>query len=436
MKVLYIGGTGVISTACVGRSLALGHDVTVLNRGNRPAPEGARALRGNIRGDVVLDEDFDVVAQFLAYTPDHIAADLERFAGRVGQYVFISSASAYQTPPLRLPITESTPLRNPFLQYSRDKIACEDRLVRAYREDGFPMTIVRPSHTYDRTAVPLDPGWTAIDRMRRGLPVVVPGDGSSLWVLTHSDDFAVGFCGLLGRPQAIGDSFHITSDEVLTWDAIAEAFARAAGVEARIVHVPSDVIRAADERWGGSLLGDKAHSVIFDNAKVRALVPEFRPSIPFARGAEEIVAWHDETGAVADPRLDALCDRLAGGRVALDHCVIHVTDWERSNAFYRDVIGAEVIPRGAGFAYRIGDRQLNVHGPGVEAQPVARDPVRPGNSDLCFRWHGPIEEAAAHLERCGVEVELGPVPRAGALGEGTSLYFRDPDGSLMEFLSY
>jgi catechol 2,3-dioxygenase-like lactoylglutathione lyase family enzyme len=297
------------------------------------------------------------------------------------------------------------------------------------------MTIVRPSHTYDRTAVPLDPGWTAIDRMRRGRPVVVHGDGTSLWVLTHSDDFAVGFCGLLGRPQAIGDSFHITSDEVLTWDAIAEAFAAAAGVRARIVHVPSDVINAADERWGGSLLGDKAHSVIFDNAKLRALVPEFRPAVPFARGAEEIVAWQLANGATADPRLDALCDRLTQ-RVAFDHCVIHVSDWERSNAFYADVIGAEVVPRGPGFAYRIGDRQLNVHGPGVNAEPVARDPVRPGNSDLCFRWDGPIEEAAAHLERCGVQIELGPVPRAGALGEGTSLYFRDPDGSLMEFLSY
>jgi nucleoside-diphosphate-sugar epimerase/catechol 2,3-dioxygenase-like lactoylglutathione lyase family enzyme len=437
MKVLYIGGTGVISTACVRRSLALGHEVTVLNRGSRPAPLGARAVQGDIRdpASVALDEDFDVVAQFMAFTPEHVRPDIERFAGRVGQYVFISSASAYQTPPARLPITESTPLRNPFLQYSRDKIACEDELVRAYREDGFPMTIVRPSHTYDRTAVPLDPGWTAIDRMRRGRPVVVHGDGTSLWVLTHSDDFAVGFCGLLGRPQAIGDSFHITSDEVLTWDAIAEAFAAAAGVRARIVHVPSDVINAADERWGGSLLGDKAHTVIFDNAKLRALVPEFRPAVPFARGAEEIVAWQLANGATADPRLDALCDRLTQ-RVAFDHCVIHVSDWERSNAFYADVIGAEVVPRGPGFAYRIGDRQLNVHGPGVNAEPVARDPVRPGNSDLCFRWDGPIEEAAAHLERCGVQIELGPVPRAGALGEGTSLYFRDPDGSLMEFLSY
>src|SRR3954471_15167285 len=193
MKVLYIGGTGVISTACVRRSLALGHEVTVLNRGRGPGPGGGRARRADIRepASVVLEEDFDVVAQFMAFTPEHVRPDIERFAGRVGQYVFISSASAYQTPPARLPITESTPLRNPFWRYSRDKIACEDELVRAYREDGFPVTIVRPSHTYDETKVPFDPGWTAIDRMRRGRPVVVHGDGTSLWVLTHSADFAV-----------------------------------------------------------------------------------------------------------------------------------------------------------------------------------------------------------------------------------------------------
>jgi catechol 2,3-dioxygenase-like lactoylglutathione lyase family enzyme len=274
-----------------------------------------------------------------------------------------------------------------------------------------------------------------VDRMRRGKPVVVHGDGTSLWVLTHSADFAVGFTGLLGRPQAIGDTFHITGEEVLTWNQIAEAFAAAAGVAARIVHVPSEVIHAADPQWGDSLLGDKAHSVIFDNAKLKALVPEFRGTIPFARGAELIVAHHDAIGARPDPAADALIDRLTQP-VALDHCVIHVSDWERSNAFYGGVIGAEVIPRGPGFAYRLGDRQLNVHGPGVDAHPLAQDPVRPGNSDLCFRWDGAIEDAVAHLERHGIAVELGPVPRAGALGDGTSVYFRDPDGSLMEFIAY
>src|SRR3954453_5582143 len=443
LSVLFLGGSGVISSACSWHAVERGLELTVLNRGkstSRPLPSEAERLVADLDDpqsvkEAIGDRHYDAVVDWLGFTPEQVQARVGLFRGRTGQYVFISSASAYQTPPARLPITESTPLRNPFWQYSRDKIACEDELVRGYREHGFPMTIVRPSHTYDRTAVPLDPGWTAIDRMLRGRPVVVHGDGASLWVLTHSEDFAVGFCGLLGRPQAIGDSFHITSDEVLSWDAIAEAFAAAAGVRARIVHVPSDVIHAADERWSDSLLGDKAHSVIFDNAKLRSLVPEFRPAIPFAAGAEEIVAWHLAQGVTADPRLDALCDRLTG-RIALDHCVIHVTDWERSNAFYSEVTGADRVPRGAGFAYRIGDRHLNVHGPAVNAEPVARDPVRPGNSDLCFRWNGPIEEAVEHLERHGVEVELGPVPRAGALGEGTSVYFRDPDGSLMEFLSY
>jgi nucleoside-diphosphate-sugar epimerase/catechol 2,3-dioxygenase-like lactoylglutathione lyase family enzyme len=441
VKVLYVGGTGVISTACVRRSIALGHEVSVLNRGTHPAPEGARQLKADIRDAGSVEAalggaEFDVVAEFLAFTPEHVQADVDRFAGRIGQYVFISSASAYQTPPARLPITESTPLRNPFWPYSRAKIACEDLLVREYRERGFPMTIVRPSHTYDRTLVPYDTGWTTIDRMRRGKPVVVHGDGTALWTLTHSDDFATGFTGLLGHPQAIGDSFHITGDEAPTWNAIFEMLAAAAGARARIVHVPSETILLADEAWGTSLLGDKAHCALFDNAKLRTLVPGFRATIPFARGAEEIVAWHDATGAQPDPATDALLDRLTGGPIALDHCVIHVSDWERANAFYGDVLGAEVIPRGAGFAYRLGDRQLNVHGPGVDAHPLARDPVRPGNSDLCFRWHGPIEEAIAHLEAHGVEVELGPVPRAGALGEGTSVYFRDPDGSLMELIAY
>jgi nucleoside-diphosphate-sugar epimerase len=268
--------------------------------------------RGAVRAAIGAEE-FDVVVNFLAFEPAHVQADIDLLAGRTGQYVFISSASAYQTPPSRLPVTESTPLRNPVLRYSQAKIACEDVLVRAYREDGFPATIVRPSHTYDRTAVPGDAGWTAIDRMRRGRPVVVHGDGTSLWTLTHHADFARPFTGLLGHPQAIGDSFHITSDEVLTWNQIHEILAAAAGAEARLVHVPSETILAADEDWGRALLGDKAHSMVFDNAKVRALVPGFVATVPFWRGAQEIVAWHDEDPERrrVDARMDALMDRLA-----------------------------------------------------------------------------------------------------------------------------
>jgi nucleoside-diphosphate-sugar epimerase len=320
IEALFIGGTGVISAACARRAVALGFSLHVLNRGlsgDRPLPDGVTVHRADV-GDreavtaAVGTRDFDVVVNFLAYTPADVQADIDRFRDRTGQYVFISSASAYQTPPARLPVTESTPLRNPVWPYSQAKIACEDRLVRAYREEGFPATIVRPSHTYDRTSVPYDSGWTMIDRMRRGKPVVLHGDGTSLWTLTHTDDFAAAFVGLLGRPQAIGDSFHITSDEVLTWNQIVETLARAAGAEPRIVHVTSEAILAADERWGQSLLGDKAHSMIFDNAKVRALVPGWVATIPFSEGARQIVAWHDEEPARrrVDPEVDALLDQL------------------------------------------------------------------------------------------------------------------------------
>jgi nucleoside-diphosphate-sugar epimerase len=211
-----------------------------------------------------------------------------------------------------VPVTESTPLRNPFWQYSRDKIACEDLLVEAYRQTGFPATIVRPSHTYDRASIPFDGKWTALARMRAGKEVVVHGDGTSLWTLTHSADFARGFVPLLGHPRTIGDAFHITSDDVLTWNQIAGALAAAAGVTARLVHVPSDAIAAADAAWGAGLLGDKAHSMVFDNSKLRSVVPGYRAEIPFEQGAREIVAWHDADPArqQADARLDAVMDKL------------------------------------------------------------------------------------------------------------------------------
>jgi nucleoside-diphosphate-sugar epimerase len=226
--------------------------------------------------------------------------------------VFISSASAYQTPPARMPVVESTPLRNPYWRYSRDKIACEELLVGAYREEGFPVTIVRPSHTYDRTLVPFDGGWTVLGRMRQGREIVVHGDGTSLWTLTHHEDFARGFVPLLGHPRTLGEAFHITSDDAPTWDQIAASLAAAAGVEARIVHVPSEAIAAADPAWGAGLLGDKAHSMVFDNTKLRRVVPGYLATIPFEQGAREIVAWHDEDPArqQIDPRLDAVMDKL------------------------------------------------------------------------------------------------------------------------------
>lgn len=320
LKVLFIGGTGVISSACSRRAVAAGIDLTILNRGAtslRAAPVGAEVIHADVRDPAAVraaigERAFDVVADFVAFTPQHVQADLDIFGGRIGQYVFISSASAYQTPPSRLPIVESTPLRNPYWQYSRDKIACEDLLVAAYRTDGFPATIVRPSHTYDRTLVPLMGGWTDIDRMRRGRPVVVHGDGTSLWVLTHHDDFAHAFVGLLGNPQAVGDSFQITSDEVLTWNQIYDLMADAAGTHADIVHVASDTIARADAELGASLLGDRTHSVIFDNTKVKALVPDYVATIPFAAGAREIVDWFDADAnrRSIDVALDATLDKL------------------------------------------------------------------------------------------------------------------------------
>lgn len=328
MKILFIGGTGTISSACAALAIERGFDVYLLNRGQstvRPPPAGATILTADIRDKNVVKNalgghTFDVVVNWIAYTPEHIETDLKLFRGRTAQYIFISSASAYQKPPARLPVTESTPLYNPFWQYSRDKIACEDRLVRAYREEGFPMTIVRPSHTYSAATLPLTGRYTAIDRMRRGKKVIVQGDGTSLWTLTNNRDFARGFVGLLGNSHAIGEAFHITSDEVLTWNQIYEIVARAAGTTAQIVHIPSDVIIKYDQEWGDGLLGDKSHSMIFDNTKIKRAVPDFVAAIPFSVGVEEVIRWHDADPArqVVDKNLDALMDKI-------------ISDWEAAH---------------------------------------------------------------------------------------------------------
>jgi nucleoside-diphosphate-sugar epimerase len=319
MKVLFIGGTGKISSACSQLAVERGIELYLLNRGqtSRPIPENAQILHGDIRNPaevkaVLKGHTFEAVVNWIAYTPDQIETDLELFQGRTNQYIFISSASAYQTPPANLPVRESTLLDNPFWEYSRAKIACEERLVRAYREEKFPMTIVRPSHTYDRTLLPMQGGYTIIDRMRQGKKVVVHGDGSSIWVMTHHKDFAKGFVGLLGNHRAIGEAFHITSDELLTWDRIFEICAHAAGAEARLVHIPSELINAYDPRWGAGLLGDKTNSMIFDNSKIKNVVPDFAATIPFSRGAEEIIAWYDADPArqTVDEGLNQLIDRM------------------------------------------------------------------------------------------------------------------------------
>jgi nucleoside-diphosphate-sugar epimerase len=320
-SILYIGGTGTISAACVRRSVALGHDVAVLNRGSarRPIPPEAELIEADIRDAAAVraalgGRRFDVVAEFLAFTPDHIATDLELFEGRTGQYVFISSASAYEKPPRRVPVTESTPLRNPYWQYSRDKIACEDVLVAAHRERGLPVTVVRPSHTYDERLLPTLGGWTDIARMRAGRPVIVHGDGTSLWTITHSDDFAVAFTGLVANPAAIGEAFTITGTHAPTWNQIYGWLAEAAGVaDPDIVHVASDTIAAFAPDLGPGLIGDKAHSMLFDVSKVTELVPEFRTTITFDEGARRILAHYDaDPGARrVDEDRDALFDRIA-----------------------------------------------------------------------------------------------------------------------------
>lgn len=327
MKVLFIGGSGIISSACSSLAVERGIDLYLLNRGqtsHRPIPDGAKVLRGDIRdqadaASALGAHTFDVVVDWVAFTPDHIATDLALFRGRAGQYIFISSASAYQKPPAKLPITEETPLDNPFWQYSRNKIACENALMDAHHRDGFPVTIVRPSHTYDRTLLPFHGGYTIIDRIRRGVPLLVHGDGTSLWTLTHHRDFARAFMGLVGEQRAIGEAYHITSDEWLTWNEIARLLGEAAGIETVMAHVPSETVARFDAGWGDSLLGDKAHCAIFDNSKIRGIVPDFAADIPFAEGAREIVGWYDANPdwQKVDEPYSQLMDRIIAAQSAV-----------------------------------------------------------------------------------------------------------------------
>jgi nucleoside-diphosphate-sugar epimerase len=319
MKVLFIGGTGIISTACVTRALDKGIDLTLLNRGKsfRPTPDGVKTIAADIHDPASLrsalaGHDFDVVVDWIAYTPQDVQKDIDLFKGKTGQYVFISSASAYQTPAANLPIRESTPLENPIWEYSQNKIACEELLVSQYRKNKFPFTIVRPSHTYDQTCVPVEGDYNVIDRMLKGKPIIVHGDGTSIWTLTHNSDFAKGFVGLLGNSHARGEIFHITSDEWLTWNQIYLLLGEAAGVTPKLIHVPSDLIAAYDKNIGDSLLGDKTHSAIFDNSKIKQVVPEFVCTVPFALGAKEIVAWHkaDPTRQKVDVQFNEMCDRV------------------------------------------------------------------------------------------------------------------------------
>jgi nucleoside-diphosphate-sugar epimerase len=307
MKVLFIGGTGIISTACTQLTVARGFDLTVLNRGQHAKLSGVRQITADINdpkaaGAALGDQRWEAVVDFISFGPAQIEQRLELFRNRTAQFIFISSASVYQKPLAHYLITESTPLANPFWQYSRDKIACEDRLQRALREESFPMTIVRPSFTYGESLIPLAGNswpktYTAVDRMRRGKPVVIPGDGLTLWTMTHNSDFAKGLVGLLGHQAAIGHAFHITSDEVLTWNQIFEAVAEAAGVaNPKFVHIASDFIRACLPETTEGLLGDKSNCAVFDNSKIKRYVPDFVATTRFHDGIKRTLAWFD-----ADP---------------------------------------------------------------------------------------------------------------------------------------
>lgn len=302
MKVLFIGGTGNISTEASKLAISQGVDLYLLNRGSSGVNiPGAKTIIGDIYNfeevkRALKDHAWDVVVNWIAFIPGHITTDLELFRGKTKQYIFISSASVYQKPPSYHIITESTPLYNPYWAYSRDKIDCENVLMKAYQEEDFPVTIVRPSHTYDKTIPLTIGGWTeytAIDRMKKGQKVIIQGDGTSLWTVTHSSDFAKGFNGLLGNQRAIGHPVHITSDEVLTWNQIYQTVADAVGVELNAVHIASDFISSVIPGEKDGLWGDKSHCAIFDNSKIKNLVPGFTATLPFSEGIKRTLSWFE-----------------------------------------------------------------------------------------------------------------------------------------------
>ena len=328
-KALFIGGTGTISTAIVRR---LSEDplweVYVLNRGNRTdvIPPTVKLIKADINNEEdvlskIGNETYDCVCEFIGFTVEQVMRDHRLFAGKTKQYIYISSASAYHKPAAGYVITEGTSLANPHWQYSRDKIACEEFLMKKYREENFPVTIVRPSHTYDERNVPLGVhgkkgSWQVIKRILDGKPVIIQGDGSSLWTVTWNADFAVGYTGLMGNPHAVGEAFHITSDETLTWDQIYQTIADTLGRELKAYHVSSEFLSACGDRYGfdfeGSLTGDKSVSVVFDNSKLKRAVPEMRTTVHFDKGVKialDHVLSHPEY-QVEDPEFDEWCDKV------------------------------------------------------------------------------------------------------------------------------
>lgn len=336
MKVLFIGGTGTISTAISRKLLELGCELYLITRGNRKdiLPESVNHITVDINEEekvleLIKDMSFDVVADFIAFKPSQVERDYRLFHGRTKQFIFISSASAYQKPLSHYVISEATPLSNPYWEYSRNKIACEEYLMKMYREKGFPITIVRPSHTYDERYIPLGVhgragGWQVVKRMLEGKPVIIHGDGTSLWTMTHNSDFAKAFVGLMGNIHAIGESVQITSDESLTWNQIYSAIANALSVELKAYYVSSDFLsKCSNYDFYGGLLGDKANSVVFDNSKIKRLVPDFVATKRFDTGIKETIDFvlsHEEY-QVEDKEFDVWCDKVI---TALDKAVEEV----------------------------------------------------------------------------------------------------------------
>jgi nucleoside-diphosphate-sugar epimerase len=333
MKALLIGGTGQISMAITRKLAADGWEVYLINRGSRTAelPEGVHTIVADINNEAevlrgIEGLTFDSVCEFIGFTPDQVERDYRLFRGRTRQYIYISSASAYDKPLSSPIVNEGTTLANPWWEYSRNKIACEEFLMRKYREEGFPVTIVRPSHTYDERNVPMgvhgkNGFWQVIRRMQQGKPVIIHGDGTSLWTMTFNRDFAVGYTGLMGNRQAIGEAFQITSDETLTWNQIYATVADALGVTLHPYHISSDFLAAVGPQYdyAGSLTGDKSNSVIFDNRKLKALVPEMKTTVPFHQGVRislDYVLSHPECQR-EDPEFDAWCDRVIAALEAL-----------------------------------------------------------------------------------------------------------------------
>ncbi len=326
MKILFIGGTGIISSACSELAIKRGMELHIINRGisqKMPPPKRAHLLNADIRNepgkvsDYLRGERFDAIVDWVAFTESDIEQDINLFTGKTKQFIFISSTTVYHKPAQHYVITENNPLGNPFSEYARNKIACEERLMMEYVKKGFPATIIRPSLTYGFSQIPLCGGswnypYTLINRMKKGKKIIVPGDGTSLWTLTWNADFANGLIGLIGHKKAIGEAFHITSDEVLSWNQIFLEAGRAAGVEPKLIHIPSDLLAAYIPRLTASLIGDKINSVVFDNRKIKKFVPGFKAEVKWSEGVRKAIKWHEKKPErqIIDKEADKMFDRI------------------------------------------------------------------------------------------------------------------------------